>query len=113
MSMNKTCPISNFTSEERSDGMSFVLSRNSRLNESISAQQSFASAFARLSSSSDYDVTSRRDLPSSNYGMAGKPAPDEGSLVSFGFWGNHLLDKSFETGIAAQVVEQWIDLEHK
>ena len=23
MSMNKTCPISNFTSEERSDGMSF------------------------------------------------------------------------------------------
>src|SRR5438477_9303979 len=44
MSMNKTCPISNFTSEERSDGKGFVLPRNSGLNESISAQRSFAPA---------------------------------------------------------------------
>src|SRR6266513_593782 len=33
MSMNKTCPISNFTSEECSDGMNFLLSQNSRFNE--------------------------------------------------------------------------------
>ena len=38
MSMNKTCPISNFTSEEDSDGIGFILSRNSEGNESISAQ---------------------------------------------------------------------------
>src|SRR5438874_12795538 len=30
MSMNKTCPISNFTSEERSDGIRFCSIRNSR-----------------------------------------------------------------------------------
>src|SRR6266496_451794 len=35
MSMNKTCPISNFTSDERSDGIDFLLSQNPRFNESI------------------------------------------------------------------------------
>src|ERR1700730_6841723 len=48
MSMNKTCPISNFTSEERSVGTSFVLSRNSGFNESISAQRSFAPALRNV-----------------------------------------------------------------
>src|SRR6266403_802686 len=33
MSMNKTCPISNFRSEEDPDGIGFVLSRKSRFNE--------------------------------------------------------------------------------
>src|SRR5205823_13066992 len=35
MSMNKTCPISNFTSEGCSDGMKFLLSQDSQFNESI------------------------------------------------------------------------------
>ena len=39
MSMNKTCAISNFTSEERSGGMSdFVLSELVRFNEPILAR---------------------------------------------------------------------------
>jgi hypothetical protein len=39
MSMNKTCAISNFTSEERSGGMSdFVLSELFRFNEPILAR---------------------------------------------------------------------------
>ena len=39
MSMNKTWPISNFTSEERSGGMSdFVLSELFRFNEPILAR---------------------------------------------------------------------------
>ena len=38
MSMNKTCPISNFMSEERPDGMRFLLSQNSRFNELIPTQ---------------------------------------------------------------------------
>src|SRR5437868_11255484 len=87
MSMNKTCPISNFTSEEYSDGIGFVLSRNSRFNESISAHRPFTSAFARLPSSSDSAVTSRRD----------KPALDRGSLGSF-FLGNHLLHRASKRG---------------
>jgi hypothetical protein len=33
MSMNKTCPISNFTSDDCSDGMSLLLSQNSLFNE--------------------------------------------------------------------------------
>jgi hypothetical protein len=42
MSMNKTCPISNFTSEERSGGMSdFVLSELFRFNEPILARHFF------------------------------------------------------------------------
>src|SRR5437868_866782 len=36
--MNRTWPISNFTSEPDPDGIGFVLSRNSGFNESISAQ---------------------------------------------------------------------------
>src|SRR5256885_1625333 len=38
MSMNKTCPISNFTSEDCSDGMRFLLSY-SRFNQSIPIQE--------------------------------------------------------------------------
>src|SRR5437588_1709414 len=38
MSMNKTCPISNFTSEERSDGMKSLLFQNWRFNEPIPIQ---------------------------------------------------------------------------
>ena len=34
MSMNKTCPISNFSSGEAVDGMEFVVSGNSGFNES-------------------------------------------------------------------------------
>ena len=38
MSMNKTCPISNFTSDDCSGGMSSFLSQNSRFNEPIRIQ---------------------------------------------------------------------------
>src|SRR5439155_10937468 len=46
MSMNKTCPISNFTSDERSDGIKdLFLSGNQAFNESIpSPRHSFLSA---------------------------------------------------------------------
>src|SRR5439155_13919199 len=44
MSMNKTCPISNFTSEDCSDDMRFLLSQPRRLNESIPFDASFSSA---------------------------------------------------------------------
>src|SRR6266567_2664075 len=37
MSMNKTCPISNFTPERDLDGIGFVLSGTAGFNESISA----------------------------------------------------------------------------
>jgi len=40
MSMNKTCPISNLTSAECSDGMSLLLSQTSRFNEPIPCPQS-------------------------------------------------------------------------
>src|SRR6266436_1912663 len=40
MSMNKTCPISNFMSEECSGGMRFLLSQTSRLNEPIPLEAS-------------------------------------------------------------------------
>jgi hypothetical protein len=48
------------------------------------------------------DVTSRRDLPSSHCGTAGRPALGGGSLISFGFKRRHFLDKGFKPRIAAQ-----------
>ena len=103
MSMKKTCPISNFTSEECSGGMGFVLSGNGVLTKLFPAGNLLHPP------SPGFGATCLRQTSAWQAGRA----LDLGSSTSFRFWPRYFLHKGFEARIAAKIVEERIHFDDK